>query len=202
MHPAISDKVKVYAPTETAATLAFVVSGDRESAMGIRAREMASRLMADYEIHLVHRKRQKLISIFSILTSLARLRPTVTYVFDISYAAVLSAAFYRVLFRNRLIIETGDAITELARSTGSRGRFGLWLTQLLENMAVRVADRVVVRGSFHRDWLSQRGIEAEVIQDGVDTDKFTCEEASELRQRYGLESVITVGLIGSSVWSN
>src|SRR5438309_10601198 len=150
--------------------------------MGIRAREMTSRLMADYEVHIVYRSRQKLLSIFRTLTFLTRLRPTVTYVFDISYAAVLSAAFYRLIFGNGLIIETGDAITELARSTGSRGRWGLWLTQLLENLAFRSADRTVVRGSFHKDWLFQRGIEADVIQDGVNTDKFAREDASELRQ--------------------
>ena len=198
---AIVDKAKVYVPTSPSATVAFVVSGDRESAMGVRAREMASRLRGDYEIHIIYRKRQRVLSIFSILASLMRLRPSVSYVFDISYAAVLSAAFYRLISRNRLIVETGDAIAELVRSTGSRGRLGLWLTELLEKLAFRCADRLVVRGSFHQEWLSRRGIEADVIQDGVDTDRFGPQEAGELRKRYGLGGVLTVGMIGSSVWS-
>ena len=171
MHTAISEKVKVYARTSRATTVAFVVSGDRESAMAVRAREMASRLTADYEIHIVYRGRQKLLSVFGIFMSIMRLRPSVIYVFDISYTAVLSAALYKLIFRKLVVIETGDAITELVRSTGSRGRLGLWLTQLLESIAFRFADRVVVRGSFHKEWLSKRGIDADVIQDGVDADR-------------------------------
>src|SRR5439155_1280685 len=130
-----------------------------------------------------------------------RLRPSVIYVFDISYTAVLSAALYKLIFRNRLVIETGDAITELVRSTGSRGRLGLWLTQLLESIAFRFADRVVVRGSFHKEWLSKRGIDADVIQDGGDTNRFAPQDAGDLRKHYGLDGVLTVGMIGSSVWS-
>ena len=201
MHTAISEKVKVYARTSRATTVAFVVSGDRESAMAVRAREMASRLTADYEIHIVYRGRQKLLSVFGIFMSITRLRPSVIYVFDISYTAVLSAALYKLIFRKRVVIETGDAITELVRSTGSRGRLGLWLTQLLESIAFRLADRIVVRGSFHKEWLSKRGIDADVIQDGVDADRFAPQDAGELRKHYGLDGVLTVGMIGSSVWS-
>ncbi len=118
MHTAISEKVKAYAGTSRVTTVAFVVSGDRESAMAVRAREMASRLTAEYEIHIVYRGRRKLLSVVSILMSITRLRPGVIYVFDISYTAVLSAALYKLAFRKRVIIETGDAITELVRSAG------------------------------------------------------------------------------------
>ena len=201
MHTAISDKSKVYDRASPVTIIAFIVSGDCESAMGVRAGEMASRLRADYEIHIVYRAPQKLISIFSIFTSLKRLRPSVSYVFDISYAAVLSAVCYKLIFRNSLIIETGDAITELVRSTGSRGRIGVWLTQLLEGIAFRFADRIVVRGSFHKKWLSRRGIEADVIQDGVDTKTFAPLDVSILRKEYGLDGFLTVGLIGTSIWS-
>jgi len=201
VHTAISDKVKVLALTTRVTAVAFVVSGDRESAMGVRAREMASRLATDCDIHIAYRGRRKLFSVFSTFMSLTRLRPSVTYVFDISYTAVLSAALYKLIFRKRLVIETGDAITELVRSTGSRGRLGLWLTQLLESIAFRFADRVVVRGSFHKEWLSKRGIDADIIQDGVDTDRFAPQDAGELRKHYGLDGVLTVGMIGSSVWS-
>jgi len=201
VHTAISDNVKVLAVTSRVTAVAFVVSGDRESAMGVRAREMASRLATDWDIRIAYRGRRKLFSVFSTFMSLMRLRPSVTYVFDISYTAVLSAALYKLIFRNRLVIETGDAITELVRSTGSRGRLGLWLTQLLESIAFRFADRVVVRGSFHKEWLSKRGIDADVIQDGVDTDRFAPQDAGELRTHYGLDGVLTVGMIGSSVWS-
>ena len=181
-------------------TVAFIVNGSYESAMGHRARDLAARL-SHYDIRIAYRSRRKIVSLVGLFIFLARVRPVVTYVFDISYSGVLAAGFYRILFGNCLVVETGDAIVELARSTGSRGRLRLWLTRLLENTAFRIADRVVVRGSFHQEWLSRRGIQAVVIQDGVDTGTFTPEDARDLRMQYGLEDVLTIGLVGSSIWS-
>jgi glycosyltransferase involved in cell wall biosynthesis len=72
---------------------------------------------------------------------------------------------------------------------------------VLENFALRVADSIVVRGSFHQRLLSQEGIKAAVIQDGVDTQRFMGEFANNLRRQYELDGLLTVGLVGSSVWS-
>jgi glycosyltransferase involved in cell wall biosynthesis len=58
-----------------------------------------------------------------------------------------------------------------------------------------------VRGTFYKEWLRQRGIEADVIQDGVDADSFAAGDGRDLRKHYDLEGVITVGLVGSSIWS-
>ena len=181
-------------------TVAFVVSGSDESAMGFRARDLAARL-PQFDVRVAYRSRNKFFSILSLFIFLARVRPAVSYVFDVSYSGVLSAGLYRIVFGNCLIIETGDAIVELARSTGSRGKLRLRLTSLLEDTAFWIADQVVVRGSLHRDWLSQRGIDAEVIQDGVDTQKFMSKCDSDLRRQYGLDGALTIGLVGSSVWS-
>ena len=110
-------------------TLAFVVSGGHESAMGFRARDLAARL-PQFDIRIAYRSPRKLVSILSLFNFLVRVRPVVSYVFDISYSGVLSAGLYRIVFGNCLIIETGDAIVELVRSTGSRGKLRLWLTRL------------------------------------------------------------------------
>jgi glycosyltransferase involved in cell wall biosynthesis len=200
VHIAINNKDAAVTRAERMTTVAFIVSGGYDSAMGFRARDLAARL-ARYDIRIAYRSPRKIISILSLFVFLTRARPAVSYLFDISYTGVLGAGFYRVVFGNRLIIETGDAIAALVRSTGSRGRLGLWLTGLLENMALRIADRIVVRGTFHQELLSRRGIHADVIQDGVDTRRFTVDDAGDLRKQFGLESVLTVGLIGSSVWS-
>jgi glycosyltransferase involved in cell wall biosynthesis len=181
-------------------TVAFIVNGDYDSAMGHRARDLAAHL-GHYDIRIAYRSRRKIISILNLFIFLARLRPTVIYVFDLSYSGVLAAGLYRVVCGSSLIIETGDAIVELARSTGSRGRIGLGLTGLLEKIAFAIADRVVVRGSFHKEWLSRRGINAEVIQDGVETSRFTREDATDLRAQYGINGALTLGLVGSSIWS-
>jgi len=182
-------------------SVAFIVNGGYDSAMGHRARDLAVRL-DQYDIRIAYRSPRKIVSILSFCFFLARLRPKLTYVFDIAYSGIASAGMYRIVFCNRLIVETGDAIVELARSTGSRSRVGLWLTRLLEKTAFRIADRVVVRGTFHQEWLAQRRVKADLIQDGVDTNRFTTESNNgDLRKQYGLDGTLTIGLVGSSIWS-
>jgi glycosyltransferase involved in cell wall biosynthesis len=201
---AINDKEKreqAFTGTLPFAVVGFVVGGAYDSAMGYRARAMAARLSGNYDVEIAYRSRHKNISTLKIFAFLVRIRPVAIYVFDISYPAVVASGFYKLIFRNSLIIETGDAIIELVSSTGSRGKFGIWLTGLLEKAAFRVADRIVVRGSFHKAWLARQGIEADVIQDGVDTDSFVIADVGDLRKRYGLEEVTTLGLVGSSIWS-
>ena len=179
--------------------IAFIVNGDETSAMAQRARSFAGH-MPRHDIRIAYRSASKVLATFGFLWFLLRTRPSVAYVFDISYSGVLAAAFYRLAFGNRMIIDTGDAITDLARSMG-RGRIGLLLTSLLERFALRVADRVIVRGSFHRELLAGARINAEVIQDGVDVGSFAGGDVSQLRKHNGLEGVLTIGMVGSSVWS-
>lgn len=181
--------------------MAFIVNGDFESAMGYRARALASCLQTRYEIHIAYREGNKLGALLGFVRFLRAVRPALSYVFDMSYSGVLGAWVYKQLFRSRLIIDTGDAIYELARSVGSRGKLGLWLTRGLENFSLKVADGIVVRGTFHQQYLLKRGIRAEVIQDGVDVPAFAQVKVDNLRKELGLEGFLTVGLIGSSLWS-
>lgn len=169
--------------------------------MAQRAREFARRLQATCDVRIAYRSPQKLRAILDFLRFLRRERPAVSYVFDMSYSGVLGACLYKLASGNRMVIDTGDAIYELARASGMRGRFGLWLTWLLEEFSLRAADRIVVRGTFHQRHLAARGIAAEVIQDGVDTAQFRPRDVSALRPRLGLDGVLTVGLVGSSVWN-
>lgn len=169
--------------------------------MGFRARAMAERLDEHFEISIVYRSRSKFFSILGVFAFLVKAHPELVYVFDITYSGVLGAAIYKTIFRPSLIVETGDAIVELVRTTGSRGKLGVWLTQVLEKIAFTISDRIVVRGTFHKEFLAHQGIDAEVIQDGVDTTRFAPADVSDLRTQLGLDGVLTVGLVGSSVWS-
>lgn len=182
--------------------VAFLVSGGRKSPMAYRARAFAERLRERCEIQIAYREGNKIIASLRFWNFLRRLRPNLTYVFDISYSAVLGAWLHRLFNRDVvLIVETGDAIYELMRSSGNRGRVGLWLTRWLEEFSLRTANRVVVRGSFHQTSLAQQGISADVLPDGVDTAQFRREDANELRKRHGVSGELTIGLVGSSVWS-
>jgi len=77
----------------------------------------------------------------------------------------------------------------------------LWLTRRLEKFSLRIADRLVVRGSYHQEWLAQQGFSADVLQDGVDAAQFRLQNGTEMRQQYGVNGELTVGLVGSSIWS-
>lgn len=182
-------------------SIAFVVNGGRESAMGQRARSLASHLKDRYDVRLAYREGNKLWAIFKFFGFLLSVRPRAAYVFDMGYAGVFGAWLYKIFFGGRLVIETGDVIYELMRATGNRGWLGLRLTRWLEGFSLRVADKLVVRGRLHKEWLAKRGISAEVVQDGVETADFAPRAVEDLRRAHELEGVLTVGLVGSSVWS-
>ncbi len=181
-------------------TVAFLVNGDPGSAMGERARALASRLDARFPVEIAYRHRNKFLAILLFLQLLLRLQPRLVYVFDMSSSGVVAAAAYRALRRTRWVIDTGDAIYELAKSMG-RGSAGRMLTWLLEEFSIRCADRIVVRGRNHVDLLAQKGIAATWIPDGVAVREFAPPQGRELRARLGLEGFLVVGLVGACVWS-
>jgi glycosyltransferase involved in cell wall biosynthesis len=180
--------------------IAFVVNGTPESPMGRRAHAFAVRLQDRHTVRVFYRTGHKLLAIARLTKALWSFRPHVCYVLDMGYSGVASAWLYRCLRGQRLIIDTGDAITALACSLG-RGRVGRALTAGLEHFSLRTANHIVVRGTYHRDWLARQHVEADVLQDGVETDMFAPRPVTELRRRLGLQDVLTVGLVGASIWS-
>jgi glycosyltransferase involved in cell wall biosynthesis len=180
--------------------IAFVVNGDHASAVAHRARAFAQRLGSRFDVSILYRSPRKVRSIVTLTAELLRLRPRVCYVLDMAYSGVGAGVLYRFFCGGKLVIDTGDAITELARSMG-RGRLGVALTRLLEAVGLRASDRIVVRGTAHREWLAGRGFDAVVIPDGVEADLFAPRQESELRSRLGLDGALAVGLVGSCVWS-
>ena len=181
--------------------VAFIVNAEEDSALADRARQFARRLDGRYTIHLAYRSRRKVASLVGFVRFLRRVRPSVAYVFDMAYAGVLGALLARALGGPAVIVETGDAIHALVRSTGARGPVGRALTALLEEVSLRGADAVVVRGHGHQEWLARRGLRAHVVHDGVDAERFRPGPVPELRRRYGLDGVVTIGVLGSSIWS-
>jgi len=187
--------------TENVSKLAFLVNGAYVSPMGYRARSFARHLANSHDIHIAYRSKNKPVSTLNFLRFLFLRRPVLTYVFDMAYAGVLAAALYKVVSRNHVIIDTGDSISDLARSLGDRGRVGLWLTDALQHISFACADCIIVRGSYHRELLRDRNIRVEVIHDGVDVEQFVPHDASELRRQLGLDDVLTIGVVGSSIWN-
>lgn len=192
-HPAPSDA--------TRPRVAFVVNGTPGSAMADRARAFSARLADRFAITTMFREGGKVAAIGRLRRALASADPQLVYVFDIGYSGVAAASLHRRLRGVPMVVDTGDAITELAQSMG-RGRTGILLTRLLEAHALRAAAHVVVRGTEHQRILAARGIgRVTVIQDGVDLSLFDAGDAPDLRARLAPGAALTVGLVGSVSWS-
>lgn len=183
------------------AKIVFLVNGGPNSAMDIRARSFAERLQGEFEIHTAYRSAHKIGAIFGFLSFLIRVRPALCYVLDMAFSGVLAAALYRRISSCRVIVDTGDAIYELSRLTGNRSPTGVWLTKHLEELGLGISDRVVVRSHTHQELLSRRRVAAEVVPDGVDLAQFRPQAESELRRQYGLDGVVSVGMLGSVIWN-
>ena len=162
--------------------------------MGHRARIFASLLKCEFEIHLRFRGFSKLASILDCYLFLESLRPQICYVFDMAYSGVLAGSLHRFWHRGKLIVDTGDAISDLARATG-RTRLGCLLTSGLEQLSFVAADQLIVRGSFHQELLSDRGFNVSWIPDGVELDLFR----PSLAKKH--PSILMIGLVGSLIWN-
>jgi glycosyltransferase involved in cell wall biosynthesis len=183
-------------------SIVFLANGGAGSAMAIRAMAFAERLENDFDIEIAYRDEHKIRAISRFLGHLARRRPDLCYVFDMGFSGVIAAALYRLVARRPVVVDTGDAIYELSVSTGKRGVVGLALTWLLERGAFAISDGVVVRSHRHQELLQSKGISADVIPDGVDTEQFHPSDDVELRRKYQLEGYTVVGVLGTLVWSH
>ncbi len=185
--------------------IAFVVNGAPGSAMDVRARAFAERLASDFDVRLLHRGSRKVLSLVAIFFRLVAMRPRAAWVFDVAYSGVLATWLASWLGWFRWVIDTGDPVVELARSMG-RGPLGLALTSLLERIALGRASHIVVRGTFHEEWLRARGrTNVTTIQDGVDVAAVAAASGPDARAKtrgeHGLGDDVVLGLVGSLEWS-
>lgn len=175
--------------------IAFVINGEPGSAMDVRARSIARAL--DAGVVFLYRRGSKLSAASDFFRELRKIEPSVMVVFDLAVSGVVGALARRT-FGGRLVIDTGDAIFALARAI-RRPPVPLALTYGLEQIALRAADAIVVRGTYHQKILAERGITATVIQDGVDVSDFEPEESNVRASRIEREALV-VGIVGSSAW--
>lgn len=165
--------------------------------MGERAVAFASRLSSEFDIHLCFRSGGRLASLLTMWREVSNFRPELCYVLDMAFCGVAIAGLCTRIRHVPFIVDTGDAIVELGRAMGRRN-ISLWATRQLESFALSRSDKLVVRGSFHAELLSRRGIKAEFIPDGADIDLFAPTDISTPQKS---DRTLVIGLVGACVWS-
>jgi len=125
-----------------------------------------------------------------------RSRAKVLYLVDVGKTTVPAAVIGR-LTGKRVILDTGDATFALARSLGDRSRLGLAVVGAGEQLALRSAHEIVVRGRAHSAYVPRPSTH---IPDLAPAGAAPA-EADELRVALNLRNAYVVGLVGSLILS-
>lgn len=183
--------------------LVVLISDAHGSGLDARARALFTRLSDKFAVTPVYHRGNRLERIHHFLDALRTTRPDVVYIVDPIYAAVAATRLYRAVRRTRIVVDTGDLVCELAREMGKLGRVELAIVDWAEQTALHMADTIVVRGSFHRDLLIERGFAAvEVIPDGVDLTQFFPQDVRDWRAGLGLQPRdLVIGMLGTINWN-
>ena len=180
----------------------FFINNSKNSAVGLRAKMFAERLPQDWNIKFNYRPVSKWKGILPFIQSAQKFRPDIIYVMDIAYTGVIAGWISKRLTHCKLLIDTGDATYALAQSTGRYSQLQLALIDWTERLALSQADHMIVRGSFHKQYLADQGIDqVEVVPDGLDLTKIRDVDGTQLKEKLGLGNSKVIGLIGHMVWS-
>jgi hypothetical protein len=131
------------------------------------------------------------------VAAIARSQAGTVYLVDLGASTTVAAAFARLRGR-RVVLDTGDAAYELAKSTGSHRGARLMAVRLGERLATALASHVVVRGRAHLELLP--GKPATFVPD-VAPPAAAPLDGTALRRELDLEGRFVAGLVGSLVWA-
>ncbi len=182
--------------------ITFLVNSGPDSIEAVRARGLARRLPPD-KTRFLFREGSRLSTWFRWAAELKRDRPDLLYVLNTAMPGAALAVWWRRWHGVPYLVDTGDAIHEMARRSGIQGGWRLPLLWLLEKVSHRAAAVVVVRGTRHREHLVASGLpRVTVIRDGyAEQASATPESVEALRRRLGLKGRFVVGVMGSLVFS-
>jgi glycosyltransferase involved in cell wall biosynthesis len=181
--------------------LALLVNGGPDSIEAVRARGLAQRHPPERLLFLF-RDADRRATASRWRDRLESFQPQLLYIVNTALPGIQTAwQWHRrgVPF----ILDTGDAVFEMARSAGTAPWWRLPLLWAGERRAQKLASTIVVRGTRHREHLLQHGFnQVELIRDGyVERDEPEARLVSDCKRRLGLEGAFVAGLMGSLVFS-
>jgi glycosyltransferase involved in cell wall biosynthesis len=182
--------------------LCVLVNDTPYGVMGLRARYLTAPLNAAWRVDILYRESGRLAAFRTFGRFIAERRPDLIYVMNVGYAGGGAALLAKGRYGIPYVLDHGDPSYDLLRSSG-RPAWEAWLVRSAEWTMLRTADAVVARGAALTDAVrSRRADGVYFLPDGVDTSRFKPLDVSDLRRRYGLEEALTLGVVGSIVWSH
>lgn len=180
----------------------FLVHGGPNSIEAIRARGLARQLPAE-TTRFCFRAGSRAATATAWRREVMTHPPDLLYVLNTALPGAVLAPWWSLTRGQRYLLDTGDAVFEMARQSGIGAGLKLPWLWFFERLAHRQAAAVIVRGTRHRELLLGRGLRrVEVIRDGfAEQAGATPAAVAALRQRLGLADRFVVGVMGSTVWS-
>ncbi len=181
--------------------ITFLVHGGPDSIEAIRARGLVQATPAGC-VRLLYRTANRRQTARAWSADLDQHPPDLVYVLNTAMPGAPLMAWRRLNGGVPYLLDTGDVVFEMARRSGVGAGWRLPLLWATERFAWRQASRIVVRGTRHRNYLTQRGYPSVLLRDGYSPAQQVDPQAvTNLRQRLGLDGRFVVGLLGSLVWS-
>jgi glycosyltransferase involved in cell wall biosynthesis len=178
-----------------------LVNGDEASAAGARACGLFGPIRDTYDTHILYRTGRRGSALVRFARALRVLRADIVYVVNPSVSGV-GAAMSAWRAGTPFVLDTGDLAGELAHSTRRLPWPARQAIALTEAVALRAAAAVVVRGTRHREFLTDAGRgSVYLIRDGVDSAASRPLDVSVLRRELGLEGFRCIGVMGSLNWN-
>lgn len=180
----------------------FLVNAGPNSIEAVRARGIA-RNHPPERIQFLFREGSRWQSFRRWQREMEVFRPQVLYVLNTALPGVPLATRWSRRRGVPFVLDTGDAIVEMARRSGIGAGWRIPILRWLEGTALRSAHTVVVRGTRHREHLLNLGVRrAELIRDGyAEQSSVKPETVAALRTKLGLDGRFVAGLMGSLVYS-
>lgn len=120
----------------------------------------------------------------------------VLYLVDVGKTTTIGAVLGR-LTGKRVILDTGDACYALARSLGDRSFAGMAAVGVGEQVAIRSAHEVVIRGRTHAAYIPARSTHIPDLMPPYAQPA----PAADLRRELDLDGTFVVGVVGSLIFS-
>ena len=186
----------------TCPRVTFLINGRESGIEAIRARGLARRIPAG-QAQFLFRESGRWTTYRRWNAEVAQFKPDVLYVINTAIPGVPVAC--RRFRRGGIpfVLDTGDAVVEMAIRSGIGAGWRVPILRWLERSGLTQAHTVVVRGTRHRELLLKQGVRrVALIRDGyAEQTSVPPEAVAELRRRLGLEGRWVVGLLGSLVFS-